>query len=141
MSEEVQESKEKNDSSKKSEGKIAIIRIRSASRATSKVVDTLKMLRLLNKNACVIYPKTADVVGMVRAIENYVTYGDVDSDTITLLETKRGQKDKDGKLKKFFRLHPPRGGFEKKGIKKPFNLGGALGPRGVKINDLIKKMI
>ena len=45
------------------------------------------------------------------------------------------------KLKPFFRLHPPKGGFEKAGIKKPFTVKGALGYRGDKINDLIKKML
>ena len=44
-------------------------------------------------------------------------------------------------LKPFFRLHPPVGGFEKGGIKKPFSLGGVLGYRKDKINELIKKMI
>ena len=44
-------------------------------------------------------------------------------------------------LKQFFRLHPPVGGFERKGIKKPYSIGGALGYRKEKINDLIKKML
>jgi large subunit ribosomal protein L30 len=39
------------------------------------------------------------------------------------------------------RLHPPRGGYERKGIKISFNLGGALGYRGDKINKLISKML
>jgi len=44
-------------------------------------------------------------------------------------------------LKPFFRLKPPEGGFERKGIKKPFSIGGALGYRKENINQLIKKMI
>ena len=44
-------------------------------------------------------------------------------------------------IKPFFRLHPPVGGFERKGIKVPFAQGGVLGYRKGKINDLIKKMI
>lgn len=44
-------------------------------------------------------------------------------------------------MKMFFRLNPPSKGFDKKGIKKPFSLGGALGYRKDKINDLIKRMI
>lgn len=42
-------------------------------------------------------------------------------------------------IKAVFRLHPPRKGYE--GIKRPFSLGGALGYRGDKINDLIRRMI
>ena len=44
-------------------------------------------------------------------------------------------------LKTFFRLNPPIKGFGRKGIKKPFSLGGALGYRKEKINDLIKRML
>lgn len=44
-------------------------------------------------------------------------------------------------LKLFFKLHPPIHGFERKGIKKPFSMGGALGYRKEKINDLIMRMV
>ena len=53
---------------------------------------------------------------------------------------KKAEKDKKGRIKPF-RLNPPRGGFERKGIKVSFNSGGALGYRGEKINSLIKKML
>jgi len=82
---------------------------------------------------------------MVKKAKDYITYGEIDDDVLKLLIEKRGQKskDKDGKevMKKFFRLSPPRKGFERKGIKIGFNAGGALGYRGKKINDLIKRMI
>jgi len=42
-------------------------------------------------------------------------------------------------LKPVIRLHPPRKGYE--GVKRPFTLGGALGYRGDKIKDLIRRMI
>ena len=44
-------------------------------------------------------------------------------------------------LKPFFRLKPPRGGFEKQGIKLPYSMHGSLGYRGENINILIKKML
>jgi large subunit ribosomal protein L30 len=44
-------------------------------------------------------------------------------------------------IKPFFRLSPPLGGFERKGVKKPFSTGGVLGYRKEKINILIKKML
>jgi large subunit ribosomal protein L30 len=47
----------------------------------------------------------------------------------------------DLKVKKVFRLKPPRKGFGRKGIKKTFVQGGALGDRKEKINDLIKRMV
>jgi len=53
---------------------------------------------------------------------------------------KRELKDVPG-FKLFFRLTPPRGGFERAGIKKSYAVGGALGYRGKDINKLITRMI
>jgi len=44
-------------------------------------------------------------------------------------------------IKPYFRLHPPIGGFERKGIKMPFTKGGVLGQRNEKISELITKML
>jgi len=44
-------------------------------------------------------------------------------------------------FKRFFKLCPPVGGFERGGIKKPYSLGGVLGYRKDNINELIKRMI
>jgi len=44
-------------------------------------------------------------------------------------------------LKKAFKLNPPRKGFERGGIKKPYSVGGALGNRREKIGDLVMRMI
>jgi large subunit ribosomal protein L30 len=54
--------------------------------------------------------------------------------------SKKQLKDIPG-LKLFFKLSPPRGGFERKGVKVAYSLGGALGYRKDKINDLINKMV
>lgn len=43
------------------------------------------------------------------------------------------------RLKKVFRLHPPRKGY--RSTRQPFSEGGALGDRGDDINDLILRMI
>lgn len=55
-------------------------------------------------------------------------------------EFKKELKDVPG-LKPFFKLKPPEKGFERKGIKQPFSLGGALGYRKDKINDLVRRMV
>ena len=44
-------------------------------------------------------------------------------------------------LKPYFRLSPPIKGFGRKGTKLQFSLGGALGNRKEKINELLKRMI
>ncbi len=44
-------------------------------------------------------------------------------------------------IKLFFKLSPPVHGFERKGIKTPFSLGGVLGYRKEKINELLQRMV
>lgn len=125
--------------------KIAIIRIRGGVGIKSEIRDTLTMLRLYRKNYCVVVDDKPEIVGMINKVKDYVTYGEIDETVLKLLTEKRGAKtkDKDGKevMKKFFRLSPPRKGFERKGIKVSFKAGGALGYRGTKINDIIKRMV
>lgn len=57
-----------------------------------------------------------------------------------VVEGKMTIKDMPG-MKQYFRLTPPRGGFDKNGIKKPYSLGGALGYRKSDINNLLRKML
>lgn len=120
--------------------KIAIIRLRGTDDVNGHIEATMKMLKLLKKHTCSVYDKKPEIVGMAEKCKDYVTYGEIDDETHKLLNDKRGIK-KDDKLQNYFHLSPPRGGFGSGGIKKPFVLKGALGYRGVKINDLIKKMI
>jgi len=44
-------------------------------------------------------------------------------------------------IKPVFRMRPPSKGYERGGVKKSFVVGGALGYRGEKINDLIERML
>ncbi len=124
-------------------GKIAVILIRGLINMTGKVVDTLSMLRLRKKHTCVVLENNPTNIGMLKKVKDYVTYGEIDDATLKELVSKRGKEDPNnkGKTKPFFALHPPVGGFERKGIKKAFTQKGVLGYRGAKINDLIKKML
>lgn len=123
--------------------KKALILIRSLRGASQAVKDTASMLRLRNKNVCVVVESTAATDGMIFKIKDYITYGDIDDSTLKMLLEKRAEQDPfdPKKTKPFFRLHPPRGGFERKGIKVPFSNGGALGERKSEINKLIQKML
>jgi large subunit ribosomal protein L30 len=125
--------------------KIAIVRVRGDITLKTPIKDTLKMLKLYRKNYCVIYDAKPSILGMVQKIKDYATWGEIDQETLNLLKEKREEKTKDKKgkeiMKPYFRLNPPRKGFGRKGIKVPFNIGGALGNRKEKINDLIKRMV
>jgi large subunit ribosomal protein L30 len=114
---------------------IAILRIRGPIHVKTEIADTLTMLHLHRGNYCAVFKDSPSLRGMLQKAKDYITYGKITEETYTELK-----KLKDGK-KSFFRLNPPRGGFERKGVKTPFIKGGALGDRGEKMGDLIAKML
>ena len=139
---------------------VAAIRVRGQTGVRRDIKATLRLLRLYRRNYCVDLPKNSAVEGMLRKAKDYITWGDVDEEGFRLLIERRGEEykgrltDSKGrinyrrfievngkKIKPYFRLMPPRQGFERKGIKKAFSIGGALGFRGEKIKDLIMRMI
>ncbi len=128
----------------KSKSLIAIIRIKGLIRIGGEREATLKMLHLHRKNYCSVVESTPSMLGMVKKVDSAVTWGEIDEKTYKEMKEKRGEKGiVRGKeaLKPFFRLNSPRGGFERKGIKAPFKVGGVLGYRADKINDLIRRML
>ncbi len=120
--------------------KIAVIRIAGIVGKSSEVNHTLDMLHLKQKFACTVVENTPPTLGMIKKLEPFVTYGEITEETHKELIAKRGEKTKEG-LKPFFRLHPPIKGFERKGTKQHYSVGGVYGNRGEKINDLLKRMI
>jgi large subunit ribosomal protein L30 len=121
--------------------RIAVIRIRGEVNLRTPIKDTLSIIGLKRKHHCIVFDENPSMLGMVEKIKDYVTYGELDDATFAELVQKRQEKDSEGKPKKAFRLHPPRGGYERKGTKKAFAQKGALGYRGAKINDLVRKML
>ncbi len=69
----------------------AIIRIRGTADVRPEVEATLRMLRLLRKNHAVIYPKTPSIDGMLKVIKDWVTWGEIDRETLKELIMKRGR--------------------------------------------------
>src|SRR3989344_1672014 len=146
----------KTDTSKR----LAAIRERGLTEIRTKIEDNLRMLRLYKKNYCCVVPNMPVYAGMLKRAKDYITWGEIDDETFNTLVEKRGEEFKgketdskgkikyndfvvinNRKIKKYFRLNAPRKGFGRKGIKNPFTSGGALGYRGEKINDLIKRMV
>ena len=142
------------------EQKLAAIRVRGLIGIKGRIEDTLKMLRLYKNNYCSVFPNNPVYSGMLKKAKDYITWGEIDDETFKILVDKRGEEFKgreadskkkinykdffvvnNKKIKKYFRLNPPRKGFERKGIKHSFKEGGALGYRGSVINDLIKRMV
>ena len=137
------ETPKKQSKDKPAGGRLVVIRIRGTVRQRPDIKLTLTLLKLLKKNSCTVLSNTPSALGMLRVAKDYVTWGELDEETYKLLMEKRGQKDpKDPKkMLNTFHLNPPRGGYGRKGVKQPFSIGGALGDRGAKINDLLKRML
>ncbi len=122
-------------------GLIAAVRVRGEEGIKTEIRLALQCLRLQRSNVCVLIPDTKLWRGQLRKCKDYITYGLITNETKQLLEEKRGVKKADGTLKPFYRLNPPRHGFGRKGVKKAFTEGGALGERGAKMDDLIRRMV
>lgn len=114
--------------------KIAIVRIRGDFNLSPKVRSTLAHLNLHTKNCCVVVDASPSILGMIKIIKDLVTWGDVTSETLAVLTPRSVDKNT-------YRLHPPRKGYGKKGIKFQYVAGGALGDRKDAINDLLTRMI
>ena len=109
--------------------KLAIIRIRGHVRLSRHVKYTLELLKLNKTNSCVLKEDTHSLRGMLQKTTRYITWGEADAATEKKIDTTPKH------------LTPPRGGFERKGVKMPYNKGGALGYRGAAINELITRML
>ncbi len=152
--------------------RIAVVRVRGGIGVKREILDTLEMLGLKKVNHCVIVDDRPSYMGMIKKVENFVTYGYIDAKTFATILRTRGELEGGGKvtdeyikehtkfnsieefaeafinfkaeltdipkLKKVFRLHPPRKGY--KNIKRHFKEGGALGFRGDAINELLYRM-
>jgi large subunit ribosomal protein L30 len=116
---------------------IVVIRIRGQVGLNKDVKETLYRLRLRKKYSCIVLEKPTEVqLGMIKKLRNFVSYGEIPQETYKKLVETRGKKNKEGKLKPFFRLHPPRGGANTK-LHYP---KGILG-ENKEINKLLEKML
>ncbi len=93
---------------------IAAIRIKGQVGIRRNIEETLFRIRLRRKYACVVLEPTKENMGMIKKLRNFISYGEITKETYEELVKKRGKKDSEGKLKPFFRLHPPRGGADTK---------------------------
>lgn len=71
--------------------KLALIRLRSGIRAKGEVRDTLAMLRLHRINHLVLVDDNPSYRGMVQKVKDYITWGEIDAETLARLIRKRGR--------------------------------------------------
>ncbi len=159
----------------KTKKRIAVIRVRGRVRIRRDIEDTMNLMNLTRVNHCIVIDNRTQYRGMIRKINDHVTWGEINDEMLEKLLGKRGRIEgnikvtdnyvrkntkfksvkefsekfmkfeselKDiPKLKPVFRLRPPSRGYERKGIKKPYSVGGVLGYRGDGINELLEKMV
>jgi len=139
----------------------AVVRIRSSINVNMPIKDTMNMLRLRRINNCVVVPDNETSRGMLKKAENFLTWGEIDQQTLEKVVWKRGRLPgdkrvekaqartlaqniiknrslKDTGIKNVFRLTPPSKGH--KPVKRLYPKG-ACGYRGKHINELLKRMI
>lgn len=116
---------------------IAVVRITGQVGLNKKVKETLFRLRLRRKYSCIVLKDLSESQkGMISSVRNFISYGEISEETYKKLVDARGKKESEGKLKPFFRLHPPR-----KGIKSKFHYPiGVLG-ENKKMDELILRML
>ena len=144
--------------------KLAVIRVKGGFKIKQKIDDTLRFLRLNKKNHLVLIEDTPLNIGMIKKVQDFITWGEINEETLKALILKRGRlpgnkrvelkekelselvkgllsgKKKLDQIKPVFRLSPPKKGWDKGTIKLRYPRG-AIGPRGSEINVLIKKML
>ena len=68
-----------------------MIRVRSDRGVKPKIRHTMSMLNLTKVNHAVLVPDTPAYAGMLQKAKDYVTWGEVDADTISELISQRGR--------------------------------------------------
>ena len=106
---------------------LAVIRLRGNIGLRKELHDTMRMLGLKKINTAAILPRTDSIIGMIKKVEDFVTWGEISKEL-----------EKEFKNKKVFHLNPPKKGLRSIKLRYP---KGDLGYRGKEINDLIKRMM
>ena len=68
-----------------------VIRVRSDRGVKPKIRDTMSMLNLTKVNHAVLILDTPAYAGMLHKVKDYVTWGEVDADTVSNLISERGR--------------------------------------------------
>lgn len=69
----------------------AIIRLKGSVNTKPQIKDTLKMLRLNQINHCVVVEENPVYKGMIQIVKDYVAFGVINADTLTLIMENRGK--------------------------------------------------
>ncbi len=71
--------------------KLALIRVRGRVGVSKDVERTLELLKLKRKHNLVIVDDKKEILGMIKKVEPYITYGEIEKGTLIKLIKKRGK--------------------------------------------------
>lgn len=150
---------------------IAAIRVRGTTGVKGEIADTMKMLRLNRINHAVIIEENPSYKGMLQKAKDYITWGEINEETLVRVITKRGRLPGGEKVTEEFlkenTSHKTIDDVAKavfkgekleeigikpvfrlhpprkgfKNVKKAYNEDGTLGYRGEDMENLIGKML
>ena len=69
----------------------AVVRVRGSVNVNPKIKEAMKLMKLSRVNHCVIIPENETYTGMLNIIKDYVTWGEIDSETTELLLESSGK--------------------------------------------------
>jgi len=70
---------------------ICVVRVRGTISASRDVRETLKMLRLTRNNYAVLIDNRPSFIGMLKAAQNFITWGEASKEIVHMLITKKGR--------------------------------------------------
>ncbi|KZX11217.1 50S ribosomal protein L30 [Methanobrevibacter curvatus] len=68
-----------------------VVRVRGTTGVKKNIADTLKMLRLHRLNHGVLVDETPSLNGMLQKAKDYITWGEIDEETLVEIISKRGE--------------------------------------------------
>lgn len=71
--------------------RLALVRLRGIPTTSREIADTLHMLRLRKKFTMVVANGSPSVLGMIEKVNDWITWGEIDADTLALVLEKRGR--------------------------------------------------
>ncbi|MEM0333465.1 MAG: 50S ribosomal protein L30 [Candidatus Aenigmatarchaeota archaeon] len=71
--------------------RIAIIRIKGVTKTSREIKDTLYLLRLRRTNVAVVTKNSESIVGMIKKVEPWIAWGEINKETFKNLLLKRGR--------------------------------------------------
>ncbi len=74
---------------------LAVIMVRGGININRRIKDTLKMLNLTKVNHCVFVPETKEYKGMLQKVKDYVTWGEIEPETMVEMIKQRGKLEGD----------------------------------------------